>query len=160
MPGIRLYPNYHGYRLDDPRFMRLVELAERAALILQIAVQIEDRRTQNPMLAVSPVDLSPLPEVIRRFPNLKVVVLNSSVSTPLATRLAGAGQLYFDLSHHEGLQGISRALQSVPLARLLFGSHAPLFMMAANLFKLRESPLTDEQLTAIAFENADRLLPA
>ena len=160
MPGIRLYPNYHGYKLDDARFVHLAELADGAGLIVQIAVQVEDRRTQNPLMAVSPVDLSPLPDVIRRFARLKVVVLNSSISAPLATRLAGAGQLCFDLSHHEGLQGISHALQSVPLARLLFGSHSPLFMMEANLLKLRESPLTDDQLAAVAFENADRLLPA
>jgi predicted TIM-barrel fold metal-dependent hydrolase len=158
MPGIRLYPNYHGYKLGDARFARLAEIAGQRGLMVQIATQMEDRRTQHALASVAPVDVSPLAELAVRFPRVPFVILNMSLSTPLATRLAGAGRIFFDLSHQEGLQGISRALQSVPIARVLFGTHAPLFLPEANLLKLRESPLTDEQLQAIASVNADDLL--
>jgi predicted TIM-barrel fold metal-dependent hydrolase len=158
MPGIRLYPNFHGYKLSDPCFVRLAELAARRRLVVQLTLDLEDRRTVHPMFVVPPVDLSPLPEITGRFRDLRLVLLNGSVSTALATRLAGAGRIYFDLSHQEGLQGLTLALNSVPIDRLLFGSHAPLFVHAANLLKLRESLLTDEQLRAIAFGNAAQIL--
>ena len=83
-----------------------------------------------------------------------------ALASPLATRLAGAGRVHLDISHHEGLQGLSRALQSVPADRVVFGSHTPLFVFEANLLKLRESPLPDAPLRAIAFENANRLVTA
>jgi predicted TIM-barrel fold metal-dependent hydrolase len=158
MPGVRLHPNYHGYKLSDPAFSRLMEIAAKRGLMVQIATQMEDRRTQHALANVAPVDVSPLADLAARFPLVPFVVLNASLSTPLATRLAGVGRIFFDLSHQEGLQGISRALQSVPVARVLFGSHAPLFLPEANLLKLRESPLTEEQLQAIAFANAELLV--
>jgi predicted TIM-barrel fold metal-dependent hydrolase len=158
MKGIRLHPNYHGYKLDDRRLARLLENAERRGMIVQIATEMEDRRTQHPLAMVAPVDPSPLTEIAARLPRLKLIVLNLSLAGPLANRLAATGQVHLDSSHHEGLQGLSAALQSVPLARVLFGSHTPLFIYEANLLKLRESPLTEEQLRAIACENADRLV--
>lgn len=158
MAGIRLHPNYHGYKLDDPRFLRIAEGAERRGLVVQIALEMEDRRTQHPLALIPPVEASPLVDVAGRFPNLKLVVLGLSLASPLATRLAGAGRVHLDISHHEGLQGLSRALQSVPADRIVFGSHTPLFVFEANLLKLRESPLPEAQLRAIAFENANRLV--
>jgi predicted TIM-barrel fold metal-dependent hydrolase len=158
MPGIRLYPNYHGYTLETAAFVRLVEIAAQRSLLIQIATQLEDRRTQHPFAVVPPVDVSPLSDLARRFPRVGFVVLNTSLSTPLATRLAGAGRVFFDSSHQEGLEGLARALQSIPLERLLLGSHAPLFIPEANLLKLRESRLTDDQLQRIASANADELL--
>src|SRR5262249_45403734 len=36
MPGVRLYPNYHGYPLDDPEFSRLLKLPTAPKFLLHL----------------------------------------------------------------------------------------------------------------------------
>src|SRR5258708_5021805 len=41
MRGLRLIPGYHGYKLDDARFVELLKLATSHRLAVQIAVSLE-----------------------------------------------------------------------------------------------------------------------
>jgi hypothetical protein len=52
MAGIRLHPNYHDYPLDAPAFRELLVEAKQRELPVQIAVRMEDGRTQHPRVMV------------------------------------------------------------------------------------------------------------
>ena len=60
LAGLRLYPGYHGYKLDGPEFAALLMKATERGLPVQLAVKLEDERTQSPRMPIAPVDLSPL----------------------------------------------------------------------------------------------------
>jgi predicted TIM-barrel fold metal-dependent hydrolase len=155
MPGLRLHPNYHGYKLNDPAFAQLLALAERRGLIVELVVRMDDVRVQHPLMQVADVDLAPLADALAAVPRLRLVVLNASgLKGPLLKRPG----LSIDIATKEGVGGVSDLVKSVGLERVLFGSHAPLFSLDSAVLKIREADLTAEQKQAVESGNAQRLL--
>jgi uncharacterized protein len=160
MPGIRLHPDYHGYKLGDPVFARLLDLARERGLIVQLVVTMEDERTQHPLMRAPHVDVTPLPALLPIRPNLRIVLLNWSrgVSGALLPKLSAAGQVYFDIATLEGVGGVASLLKQVPAERVVFGSHAPFFYLESAVLKLQESALSESEAMSIRAGNARRLL--
>jgi len=156
MPGIRLHPNYHGYQLTDPVFADLLHLASARRLVVQLAVCMEDERTQHPLMRVPPVDLAPLPDLLKKEPEARVVILNSDHlhNGEQLQKLVSAGNVYFDICMVEGVGGVARLAQKISIRRVLFGSHYPLFYFESALLKVREAGLTEAERQAILEENA------
>lgn len=163
MPGIRIYPNYHGYTLDDPAFARLLELSVAWQTIVSLPLVMEDERMMHPLLRVPPVDIAPLAETLQRVPEARIVLLNAPAIRGLRgdklQRLLSAANVSVDIAMLDGLGGVAKLLEEFPVERVLFGSHAPLFYVESSLLKLHESTLETAQWNAMAHGNARRLLP-
>ncbi|MCU0877135.1 MAG: amidohydrolase [Pirellulaceae bacterium] len=169
MPGIRLHPNYHDYRLDDPAFARLLAAAAERSLVVQIAARMEDPRTQSRLLAADDVDLAPLVELLPKVPQpdsadkpgLRLELLNAlgPVRPDLIDRLIAAGPVYVEFAMLEGVAGLAQRLTHVPPDRILFGSHAAFFAWQSAALKLRESALSGAQIESLEFKNARQVLP-
>ena len=120
-------------------------------MLVQIALSIEDDRSQNPALTAVPVNAGPLVGLVPKIPKARVMLLNSGshvlgANPSLLQGLAKAG-VHFEIATLEGVAGIESLLQRAPGIKVSFGSHAPYFYFEAALLKLQESALTDAQLT-------------
>jgi predicted TIM-barrel fold metal-dependent hydrolase len=159
MPGIRLHPNYHGYKLDDPVFSELLRLASSRKLIVQLALVMEDERTQHALMRVPPVDIAPLAAAVKKHPELRLVVLNWYPQLPIekTKEVSAAGNVYFDLSMIERVGSVSRLAAQVSFRRVLFGSNYPLYYFESAMLKVQESGLNPEQSKAVLTGNASQL---
>lgn len=162
MPGIRLHPNYHGYTLDNPAFFRLLQMAASRGLLVQIALAMEDSRTQFPLMQVPPVDPTPLADMLPRIPKLRVVLLNAGYSggsvTPNIQKIKEAGNAWFDIAMNERVGGLAQLIAETATSRVVFGSHYPFFYFESALLKVRSAGLPHDQELAITEGNARALL--
>lgn len=141
MKGIRLHPGYHGYGLDDPAFLKLLQGAAERGLLVQVVVRMEDSRTQHPLVKVADLDPAPLAKLA--VPGLRLMLLNA------ARPPAGVS---FDIATVERVAGLT----GVDLDRACFGTFAPYFIPESAVLKLRESAVDLARLDA----NARKLLQA
>jgi predicted TIM-barrel fold metal-dependent hydrolase len=161
MAGIRLFPNYHGYLLGDSRVSELVSAVSDRGLILQIALSMEDVRTQQTVL--EPADPSPFADILGRNPRVRVMFLNYGAWTdddagPGVVSIRKAGNAYFDIAMNEGIGGLARLIAATSPARVVFGSHTPFFYFESALLKVREAALPIDQEKALLDGNAQSLL--
>lgn len=157
MSIIRLYPNHHGYSLADDVFAQLLTEATKLKLRVQIVAQLEDQRTQSPLMQVAPVDLKPLAEAMKKAPDSRIMVLNANASM-ITTALRGCTNVWLDIAMIEGVAGVENLLTAWPADKLCFGSHAPFFYWESASLKMQESVLTDDQQRGICVGNAKALL--
>lgn len=160
MRGIRLHPNYHGYALDDPRLAELLTLAAQQQLIVQIAVRMEDDRTQHPLVRVPGVDLATLGAVLKSHPTVQVQLLNSGrdVMPALLRELAERPNVWLEFAMTEGVGGVEQLASQFPFERVLLGTYAPFFPVESSLLKLEESDLGYTLHQRLTRTNAEQLL--
>ncbi len=158
MKAIRLHPNYHGYGLDGAAVKQLLFEAARRKLLVQVAVQMEDERTQHPLLRVAPVSLKPLAAALRAAKGVRVQILNHMRLAPEELKeLAAAGDVCFDFAMVEGVHGLARLMKTIPVERIAFGSYYPFFLIESALGKVKEASATEQQMRSIFTATAQRL---
>ena len=160
MPGIRLHPNYHGYRLEDPVFAQLLDLAAQRGLIVELAIRMDDVRVQHRLMQIPDVETKTLADLVKARPGLRLIVLNGLMTLRgrELQQLAAVDRIWFDMGMQEGVGGVATLVRTVPLRQVLFGSHLPLFPLESAILKMRESGLDAPTRQAIEYENAQRLL--
>ncbi len=127
---------------------------------MQVALKVEDVRTNHPLVDVPAVDATPLESLVLRHPKVPIIVMNNygSVRGDAAAKLTELGNVYFEISHAEQVGALEKLIKDVPFERILFGSHFPFFNIEAALFKFRESALGGAITQDMQHMNAQRLL--
>ncbi len=158
MAGFVLYPNYHGFALDDARLAVLMDAATERRLPVCVQAGLEDPRRQYDRGIVPDVPAADIGAFAREYADTAVVALGLKQGQPAVAGDPLPGNLYFDTSNYEKMGDLEDAVATYGAQRILLGSNVPLFNGLANIEKLRRAELTDADREAIAWGNALGLL--
>lgn len=106
MPGIKLYPSYQNFTLDEPAVEELIRRANDRGLIVVIAVDMEDERVHHPRLDITHADVMPLTQVLPKIPEARVVLANAfrHVRGEELRAVTEETNVRFDIARFEGAE--------------------------------------------------------
>ena len=137
----------------------LLEEARRASLVVMVQVRIDDPRRHHPLAMVPDVTARDVVEAVERHPSVKLVMggASAAVLRDLAAQIRELPGLYADTSQVDGMDWVKMLLDAGIGGKLLYGSHAPVFMPAAAVARI-VNDLQDDVAVGILEYNASGLL--
>jgi predicted TIM-barrel fold metal-dependent hydrolase len=154
---VRLLPTYSPYSLTDADAL-LQALAE-ADLGALVQTRLEDPRSQHPLATVPDLPAAEVADAAERHAELTVILGGARTAEirALRERLRTLPHFYADVSQADGLDAVRLLAEDGLADKLLFGSHAPLFIPHAALARV-VTDLPDAAAAAILGGNAARAL--
>ncbi|RJS84470.1 hypothetical protein CW702_02445 [Candidatus Bathyarchaeota archaeon] len=160
--ALRLYPNYHGYRLNEREVDTLAEEARPYNLPILITVRIQDERSHPLMLRVPPVDLSGILEFAERHSDIQFVICNAYFNEVLSRRkeISSLENVHVELSFISTvrLDSIEVLSNEIGADRLILGTYMPFFYPECIVNRIKLSELSRKDKELIMWRNAAKLL--
>ncbi|MBL8212797.1 MAG: amidohydrolase family protein [Bryobacterales bacterium] len=156
MRGVRLYPNWHGYKLSDGVSLEFVQAAAARRMVVSIPFRVEDRRQQSWLVDVPDVRLADAIALARAVPEAQFIFGNGS-------GFAGSvlpANCYVEISLLTAMisNEIGQLLQKIGEDRVLYGSGMPFHYADGAMLKLEVLDGAPAMKDKIARGNARRLL--
>ena len=158
MVGLRLYPQYHDYRLTDPQALELVDAASEHGLVIQVPQRVEDRRTRHPWDVARDLTGDDLRQALEARPKVRWMFLNALGLAPETFPT--------DATYIADISRMASVLQRNMQSFLDGGGNDKLAFGTGMVFKVADPALLKLELLdrgkavrdRIAFRNAARLL--
>jgi predicted TIM-barrel fold metal-dependent hydrolase len=156
--GLRLYPKWHRYALDDPNGLALIDAATELGMVLSIPMRVEDVRNRSWLIDVPEVPTSEIAAVVAARPKARFHLLNGAgfSNGPLGRKGELPVNYLIDVSRMDSVltNEIGRLVKSLGADRLVFGSGMPFNYPDLALLKLEALDASEADKKKIAWENA------
>jgi predicted TIM-barrel fold metal-dependent hydrolase len=163
MKGLKLLPQYHGYDLNNPSCIELVNRARDQDLVVAFSSRIVDSRPSSWMDIGTEWTLNDLLPIIRRVPDAKYLFQNPSQSLDLhreASEIVNTANLIMDTSGRS-LNNLGELIKSFGVEKFAFGTHSPILDYCTGLLRieaLRPSEAREEDKEQIRSGNIQKWL--
>ncbi|HTL27582.1 MAG TPA: amidohydrolase family protein [Tepidisphaeraceae bacterium] len=156
--GLRLLPNYHGYKLSDASVAEVMSLAKSRGMIVQIFQRIADERWHY-LMKVPAVPMDDFLYITSIHTEQPILLSGVNPFAQMTERLRSLPHLYADISRNRGPQFVYEKLaQSMPMDKLVFGSLWPIQIIEATHWQITSSRIDESIKQNLLYNNAARLL--
>ncbi|HAA77880.1 TPA: hypothetical protein DCE37_22470 [Candidatus Latescibacteria bacterium] len=155
--AIRLLPNYHDYSLGEGD--AFWDAVSEHGFVTIVQTRMEDPRRQHPKSVVEDVPVKNILDLADRRRDIRFVIGGARTAEirSASEALKEQSNLYADVSQADGLDAVRILVGKGLMERLLFGSHAPLFIPEAAMARV-VTDLEDEVVEVVLEGNAGKLL--
>ena len=163
MKGIRLYPLYHDYEINDPSCIELVKNARDRGLPVAFTLRMVDSRPRSWMDISKEWALKDIVPIVREVPDAKYLILNVANSMRLSeeeTELFKKADILFDTSGRS-ITKPGELLIQYGKEKFAFGTHSPVLDYLTGLLRiesLRENEADEATKDMLRSGNAKRFL--
>ena len=163
MKGVRIYPLYHDYDLNDPACIELVKRARDHNLVVALTLRMVDSRARSWMDIQTEWSLKDIIPLIQAVPDAKYMILNVANSTVLDDKdlpVLKNAALVIDTSGR-ALSKPGELLKKLGNDKFAFGTHSPLLDYLTGQLRiesLRESEADEKTKELLRSGNAMRIL--
>ena len=155
--ALKLYPNYHYYDLTGNESGPLLKAAGEKGIPVIIQLRVQDVRAQTLLERVPDVNVVSAINVARDHPDTRFVIgsIKHGEAHGRADEIMGLPNLWIEISNVEYTDGLRLLIRRYGTKQLLFGTHAPFFVIRSAILKLKEAELSEEKYAAITRDNAE-----
>jgi len=157
--GIRIYPTYHPWDFDSPAMADLLSLAREKSSIIQVYLRLQDPRAMPPAVPSATV-IEALDSIIPVNSDIRFVISGATyleiAANPAPFRYNNA---WIEISHvQHPINSLPKLLDIIDSSRVLYGSGAPVLYPYVGIFRILNSPISQDIQERILTRNAIDLL--
>lgn len=143
--GVRVYPGYHQYGLDDENLQRLCEFLHKKNLPLFLTLRLEDPR-MNYLTEPRVLTTDEIKCFVEQYPKNQIVLLTIFLRELVALRdtICAHENLQFDTSGlKDQLFVIEKLLTMFAPNKIAYGSLYPLYCLKSTLFTITQAEIEE-----------------
>lgn len=143
--GVRIYPGYHDYKLDNKYLDELCNLLLENKLPLFISMRMDDERA-NYLMHPENINISDLSRFLARHPENTFVLLSIRVGEVLSIKeiINSRKNVFLDTSGlKDWLFVIEKTTKDVNHHRIVYGSNHPLYCLKSTFLLIEKAEIED-----------------
>jgi len=153
--AVKIFPNFHRFRLASPTTDRLVEYTRLHGIRLMVNIRMCDERHQYFGLKIDGVTVKSLTDFSARHTDLRFLCLG--LYRPEILKLGDVcGNFLTDFSFADWQFMLEEVLAKLTVDRVFFGSYSPIMVTQSIADQLTRSRLTKAKIRRIGRDNAVR----
>jgi len=163
MPGLRLFPHYHNYKMTDDLSLNMIHSATNSGMALSVPVRVVDRRQRHWLDNVADLSITDIEHTIQECPEAKFIILNGrgfQNSGLIKDETLSTSNFLIEISRLSVVlqEEIPKLMEVLGPGKLAFGTGIPFKYPGPVMLKMKILEIPEESKEKIHWRNVARML--